>query len=437
MSAGAVRSRFLGLARRCFEAARAQVPRMSHPATGYLLVLMVVAGVVLRIQNVGFPYGYGFDEEQMVSAARQFLLGLPDTGECCHPPLSKLLVGVGMLLFGDNPLGWRFASVVLGVQCLALTFFLTSTLFEDKRAGWLAAAFMAADGFCIAFSRDTFPEGMMTCFVLWSMVAAVTARGWAGVVTCAVLVGIAGSIKWSGFAVGLPACIALLLYRRVPWYSLVSFALVPFVHLGVWMIGLRLVGHPNDPISVLEEMRRRQSLHLGFVHGVNPLQSAWYTWLVMYHPIVLKSGHVGKNVTFASSVANSALFFAADLCLFAMPVVAGAAALSARFREHWRQWFDPVASRAFLILGISWLSMMLLWFTGRITSYWYHYLTPYGFAIPIVAGLASRLDRRFPKQVFVYVLLVLAVFVYFAPVWAEIPISPAAAQRRFLSPMWR
>jgi dolichyl-phosphate-mannose--protein O-mannosyl transferase len=347
------------------------------------------------------------------------------------------LLAVGILVFGDNPMGWRFAALCLGVQCILLVFLIARSLFNDSRAGWLAAAFMAADGFCLAFSRDAFPEGMMTCFVLWAMLAAVTARGWGGVLASAVLVGLAGSIKWSGFVVGLPACFAILLLRRAPWYSLVSFAVVPFVHLVIWMIGLGLIGHANDPMSVVAEIQRRGQIHLGFVHGVNPLESHWYTWFIIYHPIVLKTAYVGNQVRLLSSVAHPVLFFTADACLLAMPVLAGAAALSARWRARWSQWFDVVSSKALAILGVAWLSMMLLWFTGRITSYWYHYLTPWAFAIPLVAGIVSRLDRRFPKSVLAFVAVLLAVFIFYAPVWAELPISVSASHYRLISPMWR
>jgi dolichyl-phosphate-mannose--protein O-mannosyl transferase len=437
MSVDALPGRAGSLVSAVWKAVNARVPRIGHPVTGYLLVLMIVGGIVLRLQNIGYPFQYGFDEEQMVTAARQFLIGVPDTGECCHPPLSKLLVGVSILMFGDNPVAWRYPALCFGLQSIVLVFLIGRSLFKDSRAGWLAAAFMAADGFNIAFSRDAFTEGMITCLVLWSMLAAITARGWAGVLTCAVLVGLAGSVKWSGFAVGLPACVAILMLRRVPWYSLVSFAVVPFVHLAIWMIGLYLIGHPNDPVSVWEEMRRRQDLHLGFVHGVNPLESAWYTWLVMYHPIVLKSVHAGNRVRLSSSVANLVLFVAADLCLFALPVVAGVVATSARWRRRWSEWFDADFSRALVILGVSWVSMMLLWFTGRITSYWYHYLTPWAFAILLVAGIVARLDQRFPKEVLTFVALMLAVSVYFAPIWAELPISTSGAYYRLLAPRWR
>jgi dolichyl-phosphate-mannose--protein O-mannosyl transferase len=427
----------MSLARAIWKGALARVPRLSHPATGYILVFMVVAGVVLRIQNIGYPFHFNFDEDQYVGAAHQFLVGVPDTGECCHPPLSKLLIGVGMVLFGNTPLGWRFIPLVFGLQSIVLVFIITSVLFQDRRAGWLAAAFMSADGFFLAYSRAGLPDGILACCVLWCLLAAITARGWGGVFACAVMVGAAASLKWVAVLVGLPACVAILLLRRVPWYTLVCFAVVPLVHLGVWMIGLRLIGHPNDVASVIAEIRHRAGLHLGFVHATNPLESPWFSWLVMYHPIVIKHAQQGTTLRLASSVGNPVLWFAADACLLAMPIAAVAMARRPQLRERWRAWFDADSTRALLILGISWVSMMLLWFTRRIVTYWYHYLTSWGIAIAILGGVVWRLDRRYPRGVLIFVLVVLAVSIYFAPVWAELPISAAGAHRRLIFPLWR
>lgn len=430
----ALLGRILGILRAAW---KDWVPRMSNPATGYLLAFMVVAGVVLRIQNVGYPFHYGFDEHQYVGAAHQFLTCVPDTGECCHPPLSKLLIGVGMVLFGNTPMGWRFMPLCFGLQNIVLVFLIASTLFKDRKAGWFAAAFMAADGFYLSYSRAALPDMMLASFVLWSILAAITARGWAGVLACAVLVGLAASIKWVGLLVGIPACIAILLLGRVHWYTLVAFVVVPFVHLAVWMIGLKMIGHPNDPVSVWQEMLHRQRIHLGFPHHTNPAESAWYTWLVLYHPLVIKSAYSGAKARLASSIGNPLLWITADMCLVGLPVAGAAWALRTRWRERWRPWFDSDANKALAILGVAWLSMMLLWISGRIVTYWYHYLTPWGIALTLLGGVISRLDRRFPKGVLVFLILVLAISIYFAPVWAEIPISTSAAHRRLIFPLWR
>jgi dolichyl-phosphate-mannose--protein O-mannosyl transferase len=436
MNVDALLGRMRSLARQGWEAVVVLGPRMSHPATGFLLAFMVLGGIVLRIQNVGYPFHLGFDEHQYVGAACQLLIGVPDQAECCHPPLSKLLIAVGILLVGNNPMGWRFVPLCLGIQNIVLVFLIASSLFKDRRAGWLAAAFMAADGFCLSYSRTALPDIILACLVLWSMLAAVTARGWLGVLACALLVGAAASVKWVGLLVGLPACFAILLLKRAPWYSLVSFAVVPIVHAAIWMVGLSMIGHPHDLMSVWDVMMERKNIHLGFPHHTNPIESAWYTWLVLYHPIVIKSAHAGANLRLASSVGNPLLWITADVCLLALPLLGAAVAVHDRWRERWSQWFDPDFGKALAILGVSWLSMMLLWMTGRIVTYWYHYLTPWGFAIALVAGVGARLDRRFPKGVLIFVACVLAISIYFAPVWAEIPISPAAAHRRLIFPKW-
>jgi dolichyl-phosphate-mannose--protein O-mannosyl transferase len=118
-------------------------------------------------------------------------------------------------------------------------------------------------------------------------------------------------------------------------------------------------------------------------------------------------------------------------------VVGTAWALRTRWRTRWSRWFDSDANQAMAILGVTWLSMMLLWISGRIVTYWYHYLTPWGFAIMLVAGVASRFERRFPKEVLAFVICVLAISIYFAPVWAELPISISAAHHRLIFPLWR
>jgi dolichyl-phosphate-mannose--protein O-mannosyl transferase len=412
------------------------LPRLSHPATGILLSVMIVGGVMLRIWRVGYPFHFGFDENQYVNAAHQFLVGGSDP-ECCHPPLSKLIVGLGMVLLGNNPEGWRYTALVFGLQSIAIAFLMANSLFKDRNAGWLAAAFMAADGFYLAYSRSGLGDILLSCLVQWSVFAAVAARGWAGALTSAVLIGLAASIKWVGLLAGLPACFAILLLRRAPWYVIFSFAVVPAVHVVVWMVGLRMIGLPNDPLSVWHTILVRKNIHLGFPHNANTLESAWYTWPVLYHPLVIKSAQVAGKVRLSSSVAHPLLTVAADVCLVALPVLATAAAFGQSWRERWKHWFDARSTKALAILGASWVSTMLLWMSGRIVTYWYHYLTPWGFAIILVAGIVSRFDRRHSEEVLLFVFAVFLVSIYFAPVWAELPISQASVNNRLPFALWR
>ncbi|MFZ5445841.1 MAG: glycosyltransferase family 39 protein [Myxococcota bacterium] len=408
----------------------------SYRATGLLLTVMLVAGVYLRVQNVGFPFHHDFDESQYVGSAQQFLLGNPDP-ECCHPPVGKLLIGVGMLIQGNNPVGWRFTPLVFGLQCLVIVYLLTSTLFEDKRAGWLAVAFMAADGFFLSYSRSSLGDIILACLVMWSLLAAVTARGWGGVLVSAFLIGTVASIKWVGLLIGLPAVVAIVLLKRAPWYTIFAFALVPVVHAAYWMLGFALSGQPNGLMAVIDTVQHRANFHLGFQHFINPLESAWYTWLVMYHPLVIKHQVVGDTIRMASSVGNPVLWFGADACLLALPLLGAVVAARPAWRARWSSWFDATTTRAFVILWTAWLSMLLLWMSGKISTYWYHYLYAWGFALALLAGVVARLEQRFPRAVLAFVVVVACVAAWFAPVWAELPLSIEAAHQRLLFPLWR
>jgi dolichyl-phosphate-mannose--protein O-mannosyl transferase len=415
--------------------AKGWLPRLSHPATSALVIFLIVAGVYLRIQDVGYPFHHDFDESQYVGSAQAFLTGAPDP-ECCHPPMGKLIIGVGMLLQGNNPVGWRFMPLVFGLQCLVLVFLLATALFEDRRAGWLAAAFMAADGFFLSYSRSSLGDIIIAGLVLWSVLAAVTARGWGGAIACAVLIGTVTSVKWVGLLIVLPATLAIVLLKRAPWYVIFAFALVPVVHAAFWLLGFELTGKPTSLLFVVEEMQRRANFHLGFQHFINPLESAWYTWLVMWHPLVIKTAQVGDTLRMASAVGNPVLWFGADACLLLLPVFGALVALKPAWRERWFQWFDLAATRAFAVLWVSWLSMLLLWMSGKISTYWYHYLYAWGFALVLLAGVMARVDRRFPKVTLGFVVLVLVIAAWFVPVWAELPISVEGAHLRLPFRSW-
>ena len=197
--------------------------------TTIFLATMIVGGLLLRIQGVGSPPSFTFDEEPFVRNAHNYALGLPDTND--HPPLGKMLIGVGLTLFGFNSFGWRFVPLCFGLQTVVLAYWLGRTVFADRRAGWMAAAFVAADGFFISYSRSGLLDGMMVCLALWGVLAAVAAQSWRGVLTSAILIGLSTSVKWSGIFAVIPAGIALLTQRRMPIRSMLWLGAAPFVHI--------------------------------------------------------------------------------------------------------------------------------------------------------------------------------------------------------------
>jgi dolichyl-phosphate-mannose-protein mannosyltransferase len=409
----------------------------TQQAIAILLAFMILGGTILRIQGFGFPPRYTFDEDFCGPISRHFLTGVPDLHDF-HPPLAKLLGAIGILLFGYNSVGWRFVYLCFGLQTILISYLLAREMFADRRAGWFAAAFVAADGFFISYSRTALMDQMLTCLVLWSMLAIMTARTWRGVLVTAILVACAASIKWNGLMVGLPVVVALLVLRRVPWYYMFWFAATPVVHFAIWMLGLKAMGHASDPAAVWNVILSAFQEQRGYNHAANPLSSHWYTWPLLYHPVVVKLSEHGASSHYASSVPNVALFFPAGVLTLGLPLVRGVTLLRRSWRRYWSGVFDPTFTRAVMLLALGWFALIILWSVAHGDHvFFYQYQPCYAFGLVLVAGCVAMLERRLPGVVLAFLAAVVVVAIYFAPVWGEFSLTEAEANRRLLFLPWR
>jgi dolichyl-phosphate-mannose-protein mannosyltransferase len=404
--------------------------------TTVVLVIMIVGGSFLRIRGIGWPVFFTFDEEPFVRNTHNYLVGMPDTND--HPPLGKMLMTVGFVLFGYNSVGWRFTALCFGLQSIVIAYWLAKAVFSDPRAGWLAAAFVAGDGFFLAYSRSGLLDGILVCLVLWSMLAAATAQSWRGAITTTVLVSLAASVKWSGALTAVPAAAALFVLGRAPWWSAGLLALVPLLHALLWSLGLWITGQPNDPASLWAVMTSLFQHHVEIGPRYNALASPWYTWIALYHPIVTKLSTSGLWTKYASSAGNPVLWVATSLSVIGVPVAAGVAGIVRLARKRRPGWFDPKLMKPALILALGWLAMLAPWTVGRGRyTFFYHYLPSHGFGLILTAGLAATLERRRPYLVTAFVLCALGMAAYFTPVWGEFAMTEPAAFRRLIFVPWQ
>jgi dolichyl-phosphate-mannose--protein O-mannosyl transferase len=403
------------------------------------LASMIVGGVVIRIQGVPWPTWFTFDEEPFVKNAHSYALSTADNND--HPPFGKMLIAVGMLLFGYNSLGWRFVPLLFGLQSVFLAYWLARTLFGSKRAGWMAAAFMAADGFFISYSRSGLLDGMMISFMLWGMVAAIAARTWKGVLAAGILIGFSTSVKWSGAMTAIPAAVGILLFRRVSIFSILWLGVVPIVHTLIWMGALRLTGKASDPISTWKVIIGLYKHHLDLGHYKNDLTSPWYGWPILMHPIVIKSSTSGLRSRHSSSVGNLLFWSTSTLLVVAFPITTLVVAIRSRFKRYWLSFLGRQTTRSALLMLLGWFSFMAPWLATRGTrgnyTFSHYYLPCYAFLLVMLAGFAAHLERKHGKWIACYIGLALAVSIFYAPVWGEFALSSAAIKYRLWFPAWR
>jgi dolichyl-phosphate-mannose--protein O-mannosyl transferase len=116
-----------------------------------MVVALTVVAAVLRFWHLGHPPEIVFDEVHFVGQARHYLHG--ENFLDPHPPLAKLLIALGILLFGDHPWAWRVGVATVGTLLVPTTYMLGRRMFQMRMAAALAAIFLMTDGFFLVDSR--------------------------------------------------------------------------------------------------------------------------------------------------------------------------------------------------------------------------------------------------------------------------------------------
>src|SRR5690606_16817952 len=119
----------------------------------------------LSLIRLAVPATAYFDEVHYLPSARA-LLDLSHLANPEHPPLGKLLIAVGIALFGNGPLGWRAAPVLLGaigfLGAMRSMWFATFSRFATLTFGVL----LATSFLFFVHARIAMLDGIMVSFLL-------------------------------------------------------------------------------------------------------------------------------------------------------------------------------------------------------------------------------------------------------------------------------
>ncbi|MGW7378813.1 dolichyl-phosphate-mannose--protein mannosyltransferase [Streptomyces sp. NPDC054794] len=152
------------------------------------LLVTLMAGL-MRFWNLGSPKAVIFDETYYAKDAWALVhrgfevnwdknandlilqkaghIGIPtDAAYVVHPPVGKYVIGLGELIFGFNPFGWRFMTALLGTLSVLLLCRIGRRMFRSTFLGCLAGALMAVDGLHFVMSRTSLLDGVLMFFML-------------------------------------------------------------------------------------------------------------------------------------------------------------------------------------------------------------------------------------------------------------------------------
>lgn len=379
-----------------------------------------------------------FDEIYHVRTAYEHLRGLYPY-EITHPPLGKLMISVGLFLFGLNPFGWRFMGTLFGVLMLPLLYVLIKNLFGKTQIALLGTALFAFNFMHLTQTRIATLDTFVVFFILAAyfffyryLTAGRFRDGIVSLFLSGLSFGIGTAIKWPMLYAGAGLAVLWLLHLIVrgrqwesgpdkPRFSLfvVKTVLCSIVFFLVIPGGIYLASYLPNVLArgrvtfaglwnaVAENQTFMFTFHSGEL-GTHPYQSSWYQWIVDARPILyfrddgvaLREAGVGRLF---SAFDNPVLSWGGLLCVVITAIQ------GVRFRSE---------KALFIVIG--YLAQLLPWCFITRPTFAYHYFPATLFLALAMCYVLNDLIERRPDgwRIPVYGLPALSacVYVMFYPV---------------------
>jgi dolichyl-phosphate-mannose-protein mannosyltransferase len=410
--------------------------RAAARATRTLLLVLLVAAA-FRLPGLGYPNEEYFDEVYHAKTALQYLNGQPPT-EWVHPPTAKLLIAVGVWLFGYHPWAWRLAPALAGTALAGVFLLLARRVLAGERAARLATALLLLDGVFLVQSRVAMTNVFAVLFQLLSALLLLRAAGArrlsaGGMAGTGLALGLALSTRWTSlWAWGFLGLVFLALRaqawrtpppefgaeeRGSPWREAalcaLAFGLLPLLVYLLSYLPWMAQAEPHtaaDWWQRVQDVARTQrdiwSYHAN-LRATHNYFSPWWTWPLLYRPTWYFWWSGPGVVRGIVALGNPALWWAA------LPASAWALVAGIRGREP-----------RLVFAGAGFFLLYLPWGLSPRTLNFSHYLFE---AIPYAClALGALLDRHWDgKQRLLargYLVLVLALFVLFLPFLTALPV---------------
>ena len=272
--------------------------------------IFVAAHLVLMV-GLTTPEKITFDEVHYVPAAKQLLEKGPHEPllNPMHPPLAKEFMALSIATLGDNPLGWRYPSVVFGALAIVAMYLCGLALFASQGAALAAAALTFLNQMVFVQSRIAMLDIYALTFDLFGIAAFI--RGYdrqrpeAMFGLAGLFFGLAGASKWSGFfplgiAIAVVALVRLLQGWRTrfaepdaqDWYRPDRWPEFRYYHLALCFVLVPAVAYfiawmpvTGFSLSGFAEAQRRIFTENSAAHPAHLYMSSWPSWPLLMRPI--------------------------------------------------------------------------------------------------------------------------------------------------------
>ncbi len=112
---------------------------------------LTIFSFIIAIIHLDFPSTHMFDEIYRVTSAELFLNNQVFIVD--QPPFGRYPMILGILLFGNNPIGWRISQALCRTLLIPISYFIGKNVFKHKYAGLLMVFFTTFNLSFLAYSR--------------------------------------------------------------------------------------------------------------------------------------------------------------------------------------------------------------------------------------------------------------------------------------------
>ncbi len=364
--------------------------------------------------------------------------------EITHPPLGKIIISLGIRIFGMTPFGYRFMGAFFGVLMLLPLYILLKNMFGKTKVAMCGTLLFAFEFMHFTQTRiatiDTYGVffTLLSFLFMWRwMTAPYTAKlrtTWLDLFLCGLSFGLGCACKWTVLYAGVGLA-ALWLLRAIMKYravglghygrellgtiglSVLFFIVIPviiyclsYIPYGL-ALGYKMPGMLTDG-NYYKLIWDNQVYMLTYHNGVNqthPYSSRWYQWLFDVRPILYYLQYNGETKS-AFGAFNSPLIS-----------WAGLAALISIVFAFWKR-RKPQA----VLIWAGYLFQFLPWVIITRTTFAYHYFGCILFLTIAISFVFDELIERRSKNdklVYAFTGLNTALFVLFYPVLSGVEAS--------------
>lgn len=396
--------------------------------------MLFLASMGFFLFNIKFPGTKNFDEFHYIPSALQWIQGI-DNQNWEHPPFSKLLISLGIRLFGDEPLGWRFMSVLFGAFTLVGMYRLAYELFDkDRRAAWICVSLTLFNQLLYVQARIAMLDTFMMGFLIWSLqyfVQAinpmVTDPKW--IRRAGIFMGLAVACKWFSL-VPWAMCGALLFLQAIRLKSkerfidiVVYWLVVPtFMYYLTFIPYLFVKREPAYTVwELLTSFQTRMLDGQKRVVNTHPYMSNFWDWIIMRRPIWYAFDREGAHDEWVRGVlllGNPAIMWGGLVAILGLIVA----------------FFIERSRTAFLILYF-YFGFAFCWIAipRKVAFYYYYY--PAGMMLSLAITYWILKSKR-DWVAFAAFGVAFGFFFYFFPILAALPIPSNGFTKWMWLPSW-